>query len=252
MTDVPAHGTERPPADKERARHVTAAVVLGATAAALAVILTIALWPPARPNGLLSEIPTIPTVAPPAAELGGPGVSARPSPDGPPPTFVPATPPPLPLEPSSGPPSAPAPRTTPPRQPPPPPRLAAVSFEAESAANTLGGSARVHNNPEASNGHTIGGIGRGPANTVRFNGLGVPASGTYTLTVFYISGDGDRAGTIRVNGRLVGVMTFPGTGDWHTLGSLAVRINLGAGNNSIEFGNSDGPAPDIDRLTLAS
>jgi hypothetical protein len=120
------------------------------------------------------------------------------------------------------------------------------------AANTLGGSVRIHNLAEASGGHTIGGIGRGSANTLRFNRLGVPAPGTYTLTVFYLSGDGDRAATIRVNDRLVGVVTFPGTGDWHTIGSLAVRIGLGAGNNSIDFGNPGGPAPDIDRLTLSS
>lgn len=224
-----------------------AAALLGVVGTTVAVTLTIALWPPERRSGLLSELPPIPTIAPPAADPNAPPGSTPPSADAWPPTVVPSAPPPLPPDPTS-PPASP---TNPPRQPPPP-RLAPVSFEAESAVNTLGGSAKIHNVPEASGGHTIGNLGRGSANTLRFNRIGTPAAGTYTLTVFYLSGDGDRIATVKVNGRLIGRVTFPATGDWQTVGSLAVRITLDAGNNSIEFGNPDGPAPDFDRLTVAS
>jgi hypothetical protein len=226
-------------------QHYTAAALIGTAVISLALILTAAFWPSTRSdNGVLpdSPLPTIPTIAPTLASPTNPD-----APESPQPTSVPGQPP-LPTD-SPTPPNRP---TMPVRQPPPPPNIPTASFEAESAANTLSGRTRIHTVVEASGGHTIGFIGEGSANTLRFNGLSLPVNGTYTLAVFYISGDGDRSATIRIDGTLVGMVSFPGTGDWHTVGSLAMRINLKAGNNSIEFGNPEDPAPDIDRITLGA
>jgi hypothetical protein len=231
------------PVTPDRTRHVTTAVVLTATAVALAVTLTVSLSSPAQLNGLPADIPAIPTVAPPAAPPGGPGASA-PAPGNPLPTLAPSAPPPLPAQSGSPAGAPPSPR------PQPPPRLTPVSYEAESAEHTLSGRAGVHTIAEASGGRTVGWLGRGEANTLRFNGISVPAAGTYTVTVFYISGDGSRAAAIRANRSAPGAVTFPATRDWRTVGSLAIRIELEAGNNSIEFGNPEGPAPDIDRIVL--
>jgi hypothetical protein len=274
VVDLPVPDTERPPADqahgdserwlhqkrRERWRpspNTTAALLLGTAGAALALGLTVTFMPLSRTDyGSLPEIPTIPTVSPASTATGGAGAPVTPSFAGTPPaTVVPPAAPPLPAQ-SSSPPRQSIP-SAPPAAPPPPPRpsppaIPTTFIEAESGTNTLGGRVGIHNLAEASGGHTIGWIGKGSANTLRINGLGVPVSGTYRVTVFYISGDGDRTATIRVNGRLIGAATFPGTADWRTVDSVAMRLDLGAGNNSIEFGNPDGPAPDIDRLALGS
>jgi len=66
----------------------------------------------------------------------------------------------------------------------------------------------------------------------------VSGPGTYTLTIFYISGDGDRKARIRLNDGAPITVNFPSTGDWNTIGSLALRGTLNAGGNSILFDNS--------------
>jgi len=231
------------------AQHRTAAALIGTAAAALLLVLIVALWPaPKRGGVVLPEAPraTAPLTDPRASEGSGSDPSATPT------ASVPAPPPP-PTQPEI-PSSAPAPPPARPPAPAPPPRvnIPVSSFEAESAANTLIGPATIHTLAEASGGHTIGNIGKVNSKSpgaLRVNGLNVPAAGTFTLTVFYISGDGDRAATIRVNGNLRTV-TFPGTGDWNTIGSLTTRIDLNPGDNSVEFSNPVDPAPDIDRVTL--
>ncbi|HEX3642094.1 MAG TPA: carbohydrate-binding protein [Ktedonobacteraceae bacterium] len=44
----------------------------------------------------------------------------------------------------------------------------------------------------------------------------------------------------------------PSTGDWNTVGKLTTTVHLNAGDNTITFFNPDGPAPDIDRIVVAT
>ncbi|WP_426635825.1 CBM35 domain-containing protein [Planosporangium sp. 12N6] len=266
---MPVPDTDRPPADPQpgvprppsgTGRHhsrrrpspnTSAAVLLGAVGTAVAVVVTVAMWPSPRPASTpLPDLAAIPTVSPPPADLGVPGTPTATPPTDLPATAVPPAAPPLPAPASTTPSRVSAP-PSPPRPAPPPP-IRPLTIEAEAGQNTLSGRAGIHNLAEASGGHTIGFIGRGSANTLRINDLLVPVAGTYTITVDYVSGDGDRTATIRVNGRLIGQATFPDTGDWSTVDSLAMRINLTAGTNSLEFGNPSDPAPDIDRVILSS
>jgi hypothetical protein len=233
-------------------KHRTAAGLVGVAVVALLVILGLTVYGSTRDRAVvLPETPPRPpevtltsTIGPsldPSSDASGAAGSETAPPA--PPTGPAVTPTPT---------AAPAPRPVPPR--PAPPRRVTIPttfFEAESAANTLTGTARSHTEDNASGGLTIGNIGRGNANALRINGLTVPQTGTYTLTVFYISGDENRNAVVAVNGSGSTIL-FPSTGDWDTVGSLTTRINLRAGTNSVTFTNAAGPAPDIDRIRLSN
>jgi hypothetical protein len=241
---------QRGPLSEQR----TAAALLGSAVAAVLLVLAVATWPTPRRNNnvVLPEIPRAPlTFTPSLPSWNSPSGSATPSGDGTSATAVPSGPPPLPTpsaEPPMNPVKSPAPA-------PPPHNIPITAFEAESAANTLFGQARIRDNPDASGGQAIGFLGtnsRGSSGALRINGLKVPTPGTYTLTIFYISGWGDRNARISVNRAMVVSVTFPSTGDWNTVGSLTLRIKANAGSNFVEIDNPDDWAPDIDRVVLSN
>jgi hypothetical protein len=136
----------------------------------------------------------------------------------------------------------------PPPAPPPIPPGAIASPEAETG--TLGGTARVRNVSAASGGQVVGNLGNSSANTLTMNGISVPTAGSYRLTIFYIAGNGQRFATLTVNGTATQLITFAGTADWSTVASVTVTVDLKAGGNSLQFGNSTSWAPDIDRVSV--
>jgi hypothetical protein len=223
--------------------HRTAATLIGVAVVALLVFMGVTLLPSTQDRSVV--LPESPSRPAPETSLSA-TLGTTPDPFTPTPSSIPTAPPvPPPTQPSQpDPPTRVAPK-------PPPARIIipVTTIEAESAQNTLNGTARIHTVPEASGGQTIGNIGRGSANTLRINGLNVPQTGTYTLTIFYISGDGSRAAAVNVNG-IVNTVTFPATGDWDTVGSLTTRVSLRAGTNTITFVNAANPAPDFDRIRL--
>jgi hypothetical protein len=200
--------------------------------AALAGVVAVALFLP-RPSGPSRLFPPIRAVVTP-------------------PTLVPRPPAAPPSEPPGSPSSIPTAAPTGPSQAPPQarPPLRAITIEAESSSNTLSGEARIRTVAGASGGQVIGSIGGGSANTLRFNGIVVPARGIYTLTVFYVSRV-DRVAAIRVDGGVPVELTFPATGDWGTVGALTVRVEFLAGANTLEFGNPRDRAPAIDRIRVS-
>jgi hypothetical protein len=131
------------------------------------------------------------------------------------------------------------------------PPVRTVAYEAESAANSLSGAATVREVPGASGGLVVTSIGSGQASTLGFTSIVVPAAGTYTLTVFYVSA-ADTAAAIRVDGVGTTAVAFPATGGDEEVASLALRIRLVAGRNTIVFGNPAADAPDIDRITIGN
>lgn len=133
----------------------------------------------------------------------------------------------------------------------PPPVLRTASFEAESAVNTRTGDARIRAVADASGGEVITGIGGGEGNTLRFNQVLVPTDGVYTLTIDYVSVD-NRSLTISVDGAPGVSIRFATTGDPEIVGSLALRVRLAGGANTIEFGNPVARGPDIDEITVGS
>jgi hypothetical protein len=77
----------------------------------------------------------------------------------------------------------------------------------------------------------------------------VATAGTYHVTVAYLDGDGRQA-QISVNGAAPQTVSFTPTGDFNTVGTRTVDLQLAAGANTIEFANPSAYAPDFDRILV--
>jgi hypothetical protein len=123
-----------------------------------------------------------------------------------------------------------------------------TSYEAESPANMLGGAARVATCAACSGGAKVGYVGNG--GTLQFNGITVPSSGSYQLTIAYCDGDAGRAADMSIDGGTPTVINFAGTGGWGTPGTVTETVSLTAGTNTITFSNPTAYAPDFDRIVV--
>lgn len=138
----------------------------------------------------------------------------------------------------------------------------AVTYQAEASGNTLGGAATVAGNAYASGGKYVGYIGNGSANTLTFNGINAPKSGTYRVAVTYANDDSvnsgnynenliDRAAVITTSAGTNETAYFRNTYSWSQFWTLDVTVQLNAGTNTITFANPSAYAPDIDQITVA-
>jgi alpha-galactosidase len=126
---------------------------------------------------------------------------------------------------------------------------AATSYEAEAAANTLAGQARISSCATCSGAKKVGYVGN--SGTLTFNGVDAPADGDYGLTIAYLNGPPSRSATVSVNGVAGPTVAFPPTTDFNTLGVVNLTVHLVAGPNAIRLGNPSANAPDIDRIVVA-
>jgi hypothetical protein len=137
------------------------------------------------------------------------------------------------------------------------------TYEAEAAGNTLGGIAAVMNDPAASGGQYVGYIGNGAANTLQFNNVNVPSSGTYRMVVYFANAENkgsheyniqvvDRYADISVNGGAAKRVYFRNTFAWNAYRTTVIDVDLNAGSNTIKFSNSSAHAPNIDKIEIAS
>jgi hypothetical protein len=138
-------------------------------------------------------------------------------------------------------------------------------YEAESAQNTLGGTAIVVDAPTASGGKYVGGIGNGAANFLEFNDILVTQSGLYRMVVHfanakfrgghsYNSQVVDLSADIQVNGSSTQRVYFRNTFAWDNVQTRVVDVMLQTGRNTIRFFN-DGPdenAPRIVKIEIAA
>ena len=262
VTPPPGPSPRRPGRRRapRKAPHVTkvivAAAVTGAVAAGTPIMLSLGSEAPTPQY--IQPAPTLPEPAPetplpgtpPVTPSGGPGPSASagvttgpatrpPAPPGPTPSRVPGDIP-------AGNPPGPVPPPLPPAEPPPAPEPVNLASEAEVHETT--GSTRSRSNAAASGGTVVGFLGNGSSNTLRL-AVTVPDASTYTVTLFYISGNARQA-TMRVNGGGATTLSFPSTGDWSTVATMTLRLDLGAGPNTIELGNPSAYGPDIDRVVV--
>ncbi|TML22251.1 MAG: carbohydrate-binding protein [Actinobacteria bacterium] len=123
------------------------------------------------------------------------------------------------------------------------------SFEAESAANTLAGGAKVASCTACSGGQKVGFVGNGA--TLTFNNVTVASTGRYAVAIAY--GDGSTTGrqaVVSVNGGPGQTIQFTPTGGFSTPGTMTVTLTLTAGTNTIQFGNPTAYAPDFDKITV--
>ena len=129
--------------------------------------------------------------------------------------------------------------------PPPGPK----SYEAEAATNTIAGGARVSSCSACSGGKKVGFVGSG--GTLTFNNVTAPSDGTYNVTIAYLDGEGRQA-YVSVNGGAGQLVQFTSTGDFNTLGTKTIQLQLRAGANTIELSNPSNYAPDVDRILVAA
>jgi hypothetical protein len=124
-----------------------------------------------------------------------------------------------------------------------------VTYEAESPANTLVGSASVYGCGPCSGGYKVGNIGGSGAMT--FNGITVPSDGTYLMNLSYVDADSSRTGIVTVNGVSFNLpVAGTNNNDWSATQSVTVPVQLKAGANTIGFGNPNGYVYDVDKITL--
>lgn len=126
--------------------------------------------------------------------------------------------------------------------------VASATYEAESSANTLAGGAVVAGSASSSGGMKVGYLGNGGSLT--FNGVNAASTGSYSLTISYLTGE-TRDLRITIDGGTPGTVSLPSTGGWDTLGSYTATIGLNAGANTITFDNPGGWAPDIDKIVVS-
>jgi hypothetical protein len=148
------------------------------------------------------------------------------------------------------------PTTTRPANPPPPPApFGPVSLEAEGSSATRDGSAIVWDYDDASGGQIVGRIGdwdmsAGPG-TVRFNGVAIPANGTYTLRIHFVhvNGETNRTGVVTISGLSPITTTFQGSDNCCSVKTLTVTLT--SGTKTITISNNNGRGPAIDRIVIS-
>lgn len=123
-----------------------------------------------------------------------------------------------------------------------------VTYEAESAANTLHGSTTVGGCPTCSGGARVRNIGNSPGNYVVVNGVTVAAAGNYTLRIDYFL-QGQRSFFLSLNGGPGVELSLKGDA-WNTPARASLSVPLRAGANSLRFGNEHTYAPDLDRIVV--
>jgi alpha-galactosidase len=131
--------------------------------------------------------------------------------------------------------------------------VAPRSYEAEAPGNVIGSGARIAPMDGASGGSGVYAIGGTNGGVLRFTGVSVPTAGKYTVTVYYQNpGTSSRVGWITVNAGNPIRMDVGSTGGC-CVGTHTVTVTLRAGDgNTLEFGNPDTRAPDIDRIVVSA
>jgi chitodextrinase len=120
-----------------------------------------------------------------------------------------------------------------------------VSYEGENA--TLAGGTTITSCAHCSGGKKLSYLGNG--GTATFGNVTEPTTGSYTMTVYYLSVGSNKSAVITVNGTPQTV-TFTQTPDYNTIASKTVTVQLNAGTNTIEFSNPSAGAPNLDRILV--
>jgi len=160
--------------------------------------------------------------------------------------------------PGSGPTSSPTPSASASASPTPSPTPSPTatgpaggkSYEAESA--TLANGADANSCSACSGGKKVSAVGGSANGTVTFTGVTEPSSGSYQLTVYYLSVGKAKPATVTVNGTTQTV-TFPETdaSSYSVIGSYTVTVALKSGSNTVAFSASGtASAPDLDRIVV--
>ena len=127
-------------------------------------------------------------------------------------------------------------------------RMETVSHEAESNKNTRSGNTGTRACAACSGGQKLHGVGNSPGNYLIFN-VATPVAGTYQVTIHYLAGS-DSAVTISVNGGSGTTLNNLNSGSDGRVATVAVSLDLVAGNNTIKLSNDTAWAPHFDKIEM--
>jgi alpha-galactosidase len=122
----------------------------------------------------------------------------------------------------------------------------ATAYEAENAV--LGGAASAVYCEYCSGASKAGNLGNG-SGTVTFTNVTVPRDGTYQLEIDYLT-SGPRSFFLSVNGATATELTLDGS-TFDAFTNTVIPVQLRAAENTIDFSNPSGYAPDLDRIVIA-
>lgn len=127
------------------------------------------------------------------------------------------------------------------------------SYEAENAK--ISGKASITSGKQGkycSNDAYVGYIGGGAGNDVTFENVEAPEDGTYTLRIYYVSGE-PRSLMVAVNGSYVTTLEglYANKNDWSGIRAVNVDVKLKKGKNTVKLYNDKSYGPSIDRIALA-
>ena len=122
-------------------------------------------------------------------------------------------------------------------------------YEAEATANTLVGGCTIRSDGTWWTGTGfVGNLGNSVSNVLTFNGVTVPSTGNYTVTMRYMTW-GTRQTHMSVNGVGDYVLDCP-EGSGTNVNTASISLPLTAGSNAIAMWNPTAWAPDIDYISL--
>jgi alpha-galactosidase len=127
------------------------------------------------------------------------------------------------------------------------------TYEAESSANTLSGSAKASDCRPCSGGKNVGYIGGPGDGVLRFNGITAARDQDYVVTFYYSNGSPHELTAFAGYKDSSVPVVFRPSGGWTNIASVSVRLHLAAaGANSIDVFNHQGHyIGDIDRIVVA-
>ncbi|WP_125903102.1 alpha-galactosidase D [Luteibacter rhizovicinus] len=121
-----------------------------------------------------------------------------------------------------------------------------TTYEAEAA--TLGGSVTAGFSNYSSGLAKAGNIGGGSANNVTFTNVTVPYAGVYQLEIDYLT-QGPRSFFLSINGAGAKELSLNGSSFDDPVAKV-LEVPLHAGQNTLQFSNPSGNAPDLDRIVV--
>ena len=121
-----------------------------------------------------------------------------------------------------------------------------TTYEAEAA--TLGGSVTAGFSNYSSGLAKAGNIGGGSANNVTFTNVTVPYAGVYQLEIDYLT-QGPRSFFLSINGAGAKELSLNGSSFDDPVAKV-LEVPLQAGQNTLQFSNPSGNAPDLDRIVV--
>jgi hypothetical protein len=92
-------------------------------------------------------------------------------------------------------------------------------------------------------------LGNNDSNFIEFHNIYSNFSGTYHVTLYYISGE-NRSATVSVNGVIDTTLTGLNSGSYTKRDSVTFPLTLNIGKNVIKFSNASAYMPDFDKISV--